>query len=168
MNTALRSPPSAVAAFVTAGVCLAALALALAAQYGFGLRPCNLCLIQRIPFALAAALAAGALRPGWPGGLLLRLAGALLVVNGAIAVYHVGVEQHWWASAVCSGSAQAAIAVEDLLAELNRPAEAQCDTPAWSFHGVTMAVLNVPFSTLLGLGVLWAASRPASRPGGRR
>lgn len=147
-----------------AGICLAALALALVAQYWFGLRPCNLCLIQRVPFALAAGLGLAALRPDWPGVSLLKLAGAFLLVNGAIAVYHVGVEQHWWASAVCSGSAQAAVAVEDLLAEMTRPAEAQCDTPAWSFHGITMAVLNVPFSSLLGLGALWAASRPEPRP----
>lgn len=157
MNTALRPLSSAAAGLATAGICLAALALALVAQYAFGLRPCNLCLIQRVPFALAAALGLAALRPDWPGSLLLRLAGAALAINGAIAIYHVGVEQHWWASAVCSGSAQAALAVEDLLAEMNRPAEAQCDSPAWSFHGVTMAALNVPFSFLLGLGVLWAA-----------
>ncbi|CUW41035.1 putative disulfide bond formation protein DsbB [Magnetospirillum sp. XM-1] len=142
-----------------AGICLAALALALVAQYGFGLRPCNLCLIQRVPFALAALLGLAALKEGWPAATLLRLAGIALAVNGAIAVYHVGVEQHWWASAVCSGAQQGAVAVADLLAEMNRPAEAQCDTPAWSFHGITMAALNVPFSALFGLAVLWAVKR---------
>ncbi|ARJ65177.1 disulfide bond formation protein DsbB [Magnetospirillum sp. ME-1] len=146
-------------ALSVAGICLAALAFALVAQYGFGLRPCNLCLIQRVPFALAALLGLAALKDGWPAGTLLRLAGIALVINGGIAVYHVGVEQHWWASAVCSGSQQGAVAVADLMAEMSRPAEAQCDTPAWSFHGITMAALNVPFSALFGLAVLWAVRR---------
>lgn len=154
MNTALRP-----IALSVAGICLAALAFALVAQYGFGLRPCNLCLIQRVPFVLAALLAAAALKDGMPAALLLRVAGLLLLINGGIAVYHVGVEQHWWASAVCSGNQGGEIAVADLLAEMNKPAEAQCDTPAWSFHGITMAALNVPFSALFGLAVLWAARR---------
>jgi len=142
-----------------AGISLAALAFALVAQYGFGLRPCNLCLIQRVPFVLAALLGLLALKDERRAGLLLRLAGLALLINGGIAVYHVGVEQHWWASAVCSGSAQGDLAVADLLAEMNRPAEAQCDSPAWSFHGITMAALNVPFSALFGLLVLWAAKK---------
>lgn len=154
MKTALHP----VALSVTV-VCLAALAFALVAEYGFGLRPCNLCLIQRVPFALAALLGLAALKDGWPAGTLLRLAGIALLINGGVAVYHVGVEQHWWASAVCSGGPQGELAVADLLAEMNRPAEAQCDTPAWSFHGVTMAALNVPFSGLFGLAVLWAVKR---------
>jgi len=146
-------------ALSVAGICLASLAVALVAQYGFGLRPCNLCLIQRVPFVLAALFGLLALRDGQPAALLLRLAGIVLLINGGIAVYHVGVEQHWWASAVCSGGQQGAVAVADLLAEMSKPAEAQCDSPAWSFHGITMAALNVPFSSLLGLGILWAVKR---------
>jgi disulfide bond formation protein DsbB len=151
-------------AISVAGLCLASLAFALVAQYGFGLRPCNLCLIQRVPFVLAALLGLAALKDGLPAGLLLRIAGILLLINGGIAIYHVGVEQHWWASAVCSGSPQGAVAVDDLLAEMSKPAEAQCDTPAWSFHGITMAALNVPFSALFGLLVLWAVKRSEDTP----
>ncbi|CAA7623472.1 disulfide bond formation protein B [Magnetospirillum sp. SS-4] len=144
-------------------VCVAALATALVAEHGFGLRPCNLCLIQRVPFVLAALLAAAAwLRPGaavW----LLRLAGVVLLINGGIAVYHVGVEQHWWVSAVCPATAGGGpVSVANLLEEMNRPVEVSCDTPAWSFMGITMAALNVPFSALLGLFVL--ISTRGSRP----
>jgi disulfide bond formation protein DsbB len=131
--------------------CVLALALALLAQYAFDLRPCNLCLIQRVPFVLAAALAAVALVRPALAPALIRLAGLALLINGVIAFYHVGVEQHWWASAVCPAAQGGAVAVADLVAEMSKPAEAQCDTPAWVFHGITMAVLNVPFSAGLGL-----------------
>ncbi|RAU20512.1 disulfide bond formation protein B [Paramagnetospirillum kuznetsovii] len=141
-------------------ICVQALVLALVAQYGFGLRPCNLCLIQRVPFTLAAGLAAVSLT-SWPSATgrqwLILVAGAALLINGGIAFYHVGVEQHWWVSAVCKGGEMARLSVSDLMAEMTRPAEAQCDTPAWSFHGITMAALNVPFSAGLGLVTLFLA-----------
>ena len=136
-------------------ICVMALLLALTAQYGFGLRPCNLCLIQRVPFVLAAVLAGLSLHRPHLAGRLLPLAGLLLLLNGGIAVYHVGVEQSWWVSAVCPAGDQAGpISVADLMAEMNKPVEVHCDQPAWSFHGITMAALNVPFSGLLGLLVL--------------
>ena len=141
-------------------VCVLALVLALTAQYVFGLRPCVLCLVQRGPFVLASVLAAVALRRPAAARPLLLLAGAALLINGGIAVYHVGVEQHWWASAVCPGGDQSApISVANLMAEMNKPVEVHCDQPAWSFHGVTMAALNIPFSGLLGLLTLGLARR---------
>ncbi len=141
-------------AIALAALCVAALALALIAEHVFGLRPCNLCLIQRVPFVLAALLAAAAWRLPCRAVPLLVLAGLALVVNGGIAFYHVGVEQHWWVSAVCPAGAGAPVSVANLLEEMNRPVEVSCDTPAWSFMGITMATLNVPFSALLGLVTL--------------
>lgn len=138
-------------------ICLMALALALVAQFVFGLRPCELCLIQRGPFVIAALLAAWSLRRAVPSVLrlkVLRLAGLVLLLNGAIAVYHVGVEQHWWESAVCPASTDEQVSVEDLMAQMNKPVEVHCDQPAWSLYGITMAAMNIPFSTGLGLAVL--------------
>lgn len=149
-------------------ICVMALALALTAQYGFGLRPCNLCLIQRVPFVLSAVLAAVSLRAPHRAGRLLVLAGVLLALNGVIAFYHVGVEQSWWISAVCpAGDPSGPISVADLMADMNKPVEAHCDQPAWSFHGVTMAALNVPFSGLLGLIVLVLIRRLRDGTGGK-
>ncbi|MDO8608268.1 MAG: disulfide bond formation protein B [Phaeospirillum sp.] len=141
-------------------VCLLSLALALVAQYVFDLRPCVLCLVQRVPFALAAVLAALARRRPSLARSLLQLAGLALLINGGIAVYHVGVEQHWWVSAVCpAGDLGGSISVADLMAEMSKPVEVRCDQPVWSFLGITMAALNVPFSALFGLITLVLARR---------
>lgn len=156
------------AALYPAGIALAslgALASAYTAQYGFGLQPCILCLYQRVPFAAAGVLGVlallPALRPGLRAGLL-ALAGLGLLANAGIAVFHTGVEQHWWAGTeACSGgaAATAAMTMEQLQEMLSRPAQARCDQPPWSFHGLTMAMLNVPFSAALGLFGLWGARR---------
>ncbi len=141
-------------AIALVAACVSALAAALTGQFVFGLRPCVLCHAQRVPFVLAALLAAVSLRRSASpslGQLLIRLAGLVLLINACIAFYHVGVEQHWWASAVCPASNDGPLAVADMLAELNRPAEVHCDQPQWSFHGITMAALNLPYSAGLGL-----------------
>lgn len=153
-------------AWFVLAVSVAALAVALTAQFGFSLRPCVLCLAQRVPFVVAGLLAAGALLvpERWRRPLLL-LAGLAFLVNAGIAVYHVGVEQKWWASAVCPAGDAPGLSVDDLAALMQKPAEVRCDEPAWAWHGVTMAAMNVVFSGLLAVVVLAAAGRrPTGEP----
>jgi disulfide bond formation protein DsbB len=147
-----------------AAVSAAALGAAYIAQYGFGLQPCVLCLYQRIPFAVAIALGLLALVPGVPPrgrAALLALGGLALVVNAGIAGFHTGVEQHWWAGTeACAGAAGGEVdTVEDLMAAMSRPVEARCDQPPWSLFGITMAMMNVPFSLALAAFALWSAAR---------
>ncbi len=147
-----------------AAVCLAALIAAWIAQYGFGLQPCILCLYQRVPFAIGAALGLAALLPfvGRRGrGVLLGLAGLALLVNAGIAVFHTGVEQHWWAgTAECGGGAVAVSSdAATLLEAMRQPVEARCDEPPWSLFGITMAMMNVPFSLVLAAAALWGGHR---------
>ncbi|MEK7820734.1 MAG: disulfide bond formation protein B [Pseudomonadota bacterium] len=146
---------------------LVALAAALVAQYAGGLEPCPLCLYQRVPFAAGAALAVLALaaKPQ-TRGLALALAGAGFAANAGIALYHVGVENHWWASAVCGGKPPAIATVEDLRRALGQPAPKACDTVDWTLFGISMAGYNIVISS--GLAALafagWARTRQ-SPPG---
>lgn len=136
-------------------VSVLALAAAFTAQYGFGLRPCELCLIQRGPFVLTGVLALLALlaRLAPWRRLLMAVAGLAFLVNAGIAVYHVGVEQKLW-HASCAPDDAGTVAVGDLAAMMAKPVEARCDEPAWSWHGVTMATLNIFFSGGLAVIVL--------------
>ncbi|MBY0430255.1 MAG: disulfide bond formation protein B, partial [Rhodospirillales bacterium] len=132
-------PPGSrpVAALILAAS-LGALAFALTAQYVFGLLPCILCLYQRVPYAVVALLAAGALLPRTSPRsrlALIALCGLAFLVDSGIAMYHVGVEHHWWAgTSTCSGdgagNATLTMTPEQLLAALNKPAEVRCDEPA--------------------------------------
>ena len=132
-----------------------ALAAAFTAQYGFGLRPCILCLTQRVPFAVTALLGAVAFTRAEPlRRRLVLIAGLLFLLNAAVAVYHVGVEHHWWASPGCSGEAGQAVSVSGLAARMNIPAQVPCDQPPWDWHGLTMAGLNIFYSAGLALVTL--------------
>lgn len=153
-------PPRLAPLFVLAA-CVLALASAYTAEYGFGLKPCELCLIQRVPFGIAGLLALLALSPRLDGGWrrpLVLLAALVFAVNSGIAVYHFGVEQHWWASR-CAAAPPGALDVSDLAAMMSKPVEARCDEPAWMWHGITMAAMNIVFSAGLALSTVALARR---------
>ena len=135
--------------------CAAALSGALAAQYGLGWHPCELCLLQRVPLILAGLAALLAL---WPGhhplvrAGLLRLIGWVFLGTAVLAFYHVGVEQHWWIyHGSCAAEHTAAVGPIDFASALSRPVVVSCDTPPWIWHGLTMAGLNVFFSATVGM-----------------
>ena len=139
-----------------------ALGTAFIAQYIFGLEPCELCLIQRIPYAMTALLGLfGLVLPAEGVALvhLMRAAALLFLIGAVVAIHHVGVEQHWWAAVTsCSGGVPAGLSLDQLDAALDTKAPAQCDQPAWSLFGITMAGYNAIASLALAI-VAWIGSR---------
>ena len=134
-------------------------------QYGEGLEPCPLCMAQR--WAHAASLGIGliatlvATRASAPW--LLALLGLAFLAGAGIAGYHVGVEQHWFASAFCGSGDAVAATVEDLKALLWETEVARCDEIAWSLLGISMAGWNMIVSAFLALVAFVAARRVAAR-----
>lgn len=169
------SPPSFRAA-VTVAV---GGALAIAGAWWFelvvGLRPCPLCLEQRWPYYIAIPLAlviAGAAWRGAPRRLLALalLALALVLLWGlGLAVYHAGVEWHWWAGPQdCSGLPPATGgSAGTLLEQMQRTRVVRCDEAAWRFLGVSLAGWNALVAltlTLVALVGARASFRAAPRP----
>ena len=115
-------------------------------QYGLNLAPCELCLYQRYPYAVAVLLMGMALllrREPLISGKLMALTGLVLIVNAGIAGYHVGVEQKWWqgpSSCSAVGTPDDAGALLDQI--LNAPL-ARCDEVPWSLFGISMAGYNL-------------------------
>ncbi|MBI1274163.1 MAG: disulfide bond formation protein B [Alphaproteobacteria bacterium] len=153
---------------VLALACGGALATALVSQYAFGAEPCVLCILQRWPLALAFALSLAGLVLQIGGHtvrrrarvLLLGVAALALLAAAALAFFHTGVEQHWWAgTAGCTidhaGAADAAALREQLLARIT----ARCDEISWTFLGFSMANWNMPFSLALSTLAVLAARR---------
>lgn len=132
-------------------VSAAALGLALHAQFVLGLEPCNLCLYQRVPYAVIGLFAGACMvRPNAKARrAVVGLAALAFCIGAAIAVYHVGVEQHWWASAVCGGTLPDLSSTKDLMAGLSAPPEKSCDSVDWVFLGLSMATYNAAFSAVM-------------------
>ena len=138
-----------------------ALVMAYTAQYGFGLEPCNLCLLQRIPYVLIAVVGwMGIKHPQWVSlGNLTAIAGIIFFAGAVLAVYHVGVEQHLWQSAAgCGGEAGAQISVNQFQQMLQEKPPKSCDEVDWTLFGVSMATHNAFFSFVMA-GISFNAAR---------
>ena len=123
------------------------LGAALFSQYAMGLKPCHLCLWQRVPYAALIALgivgplamkSAKALR------MLLMAAVLLLAYESGLALYHSAVERHIVAGpSDCTASATDHLSIEEMRAKILGAAVTRCDEPVWMVHGwFTMANAN--------------------------
>jgi disulfide bond formation protein DsbB len=146
---------TALAAIVVAAA--ATIAGALIFEHGFGLRPCKLCLQQRIPYYLAMPLAAVAivLPPRWQQAALLGLA-LVFVVSAGLGIHHAGVEWGFWLGPSDCGGTPAAQAgsMGDFLNQLQTTRVVSCTEAAWRFLGLSLAGWNAVISLgLAGLAV---------------
>lgn len=155
------------ALLLAAAASAGALAVAYVSQYGFGLAPCTLCLYQRVPYWAALGVVAAAF-PFDRRALhaqALAVAGLAFLIGGAIAVHHVGVEQHWWASAAaCTSDAPLPASVAELQRALAAPPPPPCDAPAWTLFGLSMAGYNGIASFALAVFSFAAARGAWKRP----
>lgn len=132
-------------------------------QYVAGLAPCPLCLYQRYAHGIAIAFALGAAANGRFSRALLGAAGLALLGGAAVAGFHVGVEQHWWAGLEsCVGGAGAGLSLDELKDQLLGTPVARCDEIAWSLFGVSMAGWNGLASLGLAAVAFAGIRRPAS------
>lgn len=143
---------------LTAGAGSAALLLGAFAFQAAGYAPCELCILQRWPHAAAIAVAALILLTGKVRGLAWLGALAAAVACG-LAIFHVGVELHWWQGPThCSGGVGglASMSTQDLMTQLQSAPVVRCDEVAWSLFGLSMAGWNAVFSALLSL--IWVGA----------
>lgn len=129
------------------------------AEFAFGYEPCVLCLYQRIPYGIIAVTGIATLfvTRGDLKRHLVLFVGLVFFAGTAVALYHVGVEQHWWTSAApCGASGAAVTTIEDLLAALKTKTEKSCGDIDWTLFGVSMATYNVAFSFFCMLVSFWA------------
>ena len=131
------------------------LVIAYSVEYFLKIEPCVLCLYQRIPYFASGILGLIALVVSYRRVRIVEAAGIIFGFGAAIAFYHVGVEQHWWASVVACGAqdeAGGAKTVEELQKFLLAGKSVKtCDSINWSLFGFSMATYNVFFSLTLAI-----------------
>ena len=130
---------------------LMALATAWVAQYGFDLFPCELCLYQRLPYMGILALAGLSTLPvvdPEARRLAAYIAAVLFATTAGVAVFHVGVEQEWWAAA-CAPTDAAAFSFEDIRSALQKPGQPACNDIPFTLFGISFAGYNVAVGLIL-------------------
>lgn len=139
-------------------ISLAALATAFVSQYGFGTFPCELCLYQRIPYALIALTAASALFPPstWrlPPRYALILITLLFLIEAGLGWYHVSVEAGLVSSS-CATQGGGGETLDELRAMIQAAPIVSCSDVGAEFLGVSMALWNaLAASGFLGIFLL--------------
>jgi disulfide bond formation protein DsbB len=129
--------------------------------------------LQRWPWGAAIVISFIAMmvgsRPALPWVALLLA--AVFLIGSALAFYHVGVEQHWFAGpTACTTPATAAATVEQLKAQLLHQQPVRCDEPAWTLWGVSLASWNLLASVIMTgcCLAIFMQSRGSSRGAGIR
>jgi disulfide bond formation protein DsbB len=129
------------------------LAFAFVSEYGFGLKPCELCIFQRIPYALVIPLALlGLWKKKWAVGLCVVIA-LLFLIDSGIGTYHAGVEQHWFPGPeACTDAPSAApLTLEQIMEKIKNAPLVACDQPQWDVYGITMAAMNAVWALMLAV-----------------
>ena len=134
-----RSAPLARARLIALVAPLLLLGGALLSQYAGGLHPCEMCMWQRWPHAVA---------------IVLALAALAIAVSGAIGLFHSGVEYRWWEGVTACSVPAAGGSAQDVLDAIMAAPLTRCDVAPWSLFGISLAGFNALFS--LGAAALIA------------
>ena len=124
--------------------------MAIASEIFLGLEPCQLCIYQRWGFVGAGVFALLGLIAHKKKKAVITfsmLSGLSFLTNAAIAFYHTGVEQKWWASAfeACAVPASFSGNDQNWLDNIMSAPSAPCDVIPWQdpLIGLSMANYNV-------------------------
>lgn len=129
-------------------VSVTSLIIAYGAEYIFGIKPCILCIYERIPYMVVAVLSIASLLFKRN---LLPLIIVIFIASSALAFYHVGVERHIFeATYACTNKLQPVTNIEELRKQLEDNPRPSCADPEFSFLSISFAGWNLLLSVFMG------------------
>ena len=127
------------------------LVIAYYVQYILGHKPCNLCLIERIPYISAVILVSFMFMIKRFEKVIAGTVMLFFIFGAVISFYHVGIEQGFFSeSLVCDlGGANESLSKEDLLKQLENKTVVSCKDVTFRLLGLSLATINTVISILL-------------------
>ena len=118
-------------------------------EYILGHQPCNLCLIERIPYVLSIMIIMGIFLIKKNQKFLVMLLILTFIFSFAISFYHFGIEQGFFQeSSVCGiKSSTEIITKEDLLKQLSEKT-ISCKDVTFRIFGLSLTSINIVISIL--------------------
>ena len=116
-------------------------------EYVLGHQPCNLCLIERIPYGLSIILIFTILLFKRNEKFIILLLILTFIFSFAISLYHYGIEKGFFEeSAICGlKNFNEFITKEDLLKQLNKKI-ISCKDVTFKFFGLSLTAINIVIS----------------------
>ncbi len=120
-------------------------------EYFLGHQPCNLCLIERIPYGLSIVLIIMSLFLNKNQKFFIMLLILLFIFSSLISVYHFGIEQGFFEESTVCGSKNLAdiISKENILKQLGEKV-VSCKDVTFRVFGLSLTSINI----ILSLAIL--------------
>ena len=124
-------------------------------EYVLGHQPCNLCLIERIPYGISAILIITILVLKKNQKFLVLLLILTFIFSLAISFYHYGIEQGFFQESTVCGvrDFNENITKEDLLRQLNEKT-ISCKDVTFRIFGLSLTSINIVISLLFIITLL--------------
>ena len=121
-------------------------------EYILGHKPCNLCLLQRLPFILTIFLIVLLLIFRSFERLMFLFLSIIFLSGALLALYHFGIEQGIFSeSFVCKGDDNdSTLNKEEILKQL-KIRQISCKDVTFTILGVSLATINTFVSTILAI-----------------
>ena len=129
-----------------------ALSVAYFVQHILGHKPCNLCLIERIPYIFTIIIISlGTILKKFNKAIIILLI-LIFIIASIISFYHFGIEQGFFKeSLVCNlDSSITNLSKEDLIKELQRQT-VSCKDVSFRIFGLSLATINTIISLILSV-----------------
>ena len=118
-------------------------------EYFLGYQPCNLCLLERIPYALSIIIILANFKIKFNDKYILLVLIVIFVVSALLSIYHLGIEQGLIEeSFVCSTKDNLNLNKEQLLQELQKM-NISCKNVAFTIFGLSLTTYNILLSVII-------------------
>ena len=126
------------------------LSIAYFIQYVLGHKPCNLCIIERIPYIAAIILISLIFILNRYQKIISSLILIFFIFGAVVSFYHFGIEQGFFSeSLVCNLGNSQPLNKEDLLNQLKKTEIVSCKDVTFRFLGLSLATINTVISLIL-------------------
>ena len=121
-------------------------------EYILGYKPCNLCLIERLPYFFSIIIILLCLTINKFYKIVFILLTITFVVGTILSFYHFGIEQGFFKeSLVCAANNEInSLAKEDLIKELQKKV-VSCKDVQFTLLGLSLAIINTIISFILSV-----------------
>jgi disulfide bond formation protein DsbB len=128
------------------------LSIAYFIQYVLGHKPCNLCLIERIPYIASVILISFIFIINKFEKIMSTIVLLFFIFGAIVSFYHFGIEQGFFSeSLVCDLGDNTNLSKEQLLKQLESSSIVSCKDVTFRVLGLSLATINTIISIILSV-----------------
>ena len=135
-------------------ISIIALFFAFIVEYILGHQPCNLCLLERVPYALSILTIIFYSKINFKKKNLSIILAIFFIIGAFLSIYHLGIEQGVFKeSFVCSASDNLNLNKEQLLQQLQKMS-ISCKNVTFRIFGFSLTTYNLLISIIISIYLL--------------